>query len=61
MNIFVFNKSADNGEPMDRSRFSKISDNGLLTLSLPRVTNFKFLLQPHQKYNITQKGELGYS
>ena len=25
-----------------------------LTFSLPRVINFKFPLQPHQKYNITQ-------
>ena len=25
------------------------------TLSLPRVINFKFLLQPHQKYYITEK------
>ena len=32
-----------------------------LTLSLPRVINFKFPLQPHQKYNITQYGELGFS
>ena len=29
------------------------------TRSLPRVFNFKFPLQPHQKYNITQCGELG--
>ena len=26
----------------------------VLTLSLPRVINFKFPLQPHQKYYITQ-------
>ena len=32
-----------------------------LTLSLPRVITFKFLLQPHQKYHITQYGELGFS
>ena len=32
-----------------------------LTLSLPRVINFKLLLQPHQKYNITQYEELGFS
>ena len=32
-----------------------------LTLSLPRVINFKFLLQPHQKYYITQYEELGFS
>ena len=32
-----------------------------LTLSLPRVINFKFLLQPHQKYNITQYEELSFS
>ena len=29
-----------------------------LTLSLPRVINAKFLLQPHQKYYITQYKEL---
>ena len=29
-----------------------------LTLSLLRVINVKFLLQSHQKYNITQYGEL---
>ena len=27
--------------------------NIMLTLSLPRVINFKFSLQPHQKYTIT--------
>ena len=32
-----------------------------LTLSLLRVINVKFLLQPHQKYYITQQGELGFS
>ena len=32
-----------------------------LTLSLPRVINFKFLLQPHQQYYITQYGERGFS
>ena len=32
-----------------------------LTPSLPRVINFKFLLQPHQKDYITQYGELGFS
>ena len=32
-----------------------------LTLSLPRVINVKFPLQPHQKYNITKYGELGFS
>ena len=32
----------------------------LLTLSLPRVINFKFLLLPHQKYYITQYEELGF-
>ena len=31
------------------------------TLSLPRVINIKFPLQPHQQYNITQYGELGFS
>ena len=33
----------------------------LVTPSLPRVINFKFPLQPHQKYNITQYEELGLS
>ena len=33
----------------------------LLTLSLPRVINIKFLLQPHQKYYITLYEELGFS
>ena len=32
-----------------------------VTLPLPRVINFKFLLQPHKKYYITQYGELGFS
>ena len=32
-----------------------------LTLSLPRVINFQFPLQPHQKYYTTQYGELGFS
>ena len=32
-----------------------------LTLSLPRVIYFKFLLQPHQKYYITQYEEFGFS
>ena len=32
-----------------------------LTLSLPRVINSKFPLQPHQKYYITQYEELGFS
>ena len=33
----------------------------ILTLSLPRAINLQFPLQPHQKYNITQYGELGFS
>ena len=33
----------------------------LLTLSLPRVINFKFLLQPHHKSYTTQYEELGFS
>ena len=33
----------------------------MLNLRLPRVINFTFLLQRHQKYNITQYGELGFS
>ena len=32
-----------------------------LTLSLPRVINIKFPLQPHQKYYITWHKELGLS
>ena len=31
-----------------------------LPLSLPRVINFKFLLQPHQKFHITQHEKLGF-
>ena len=31
-----------------------------LTLSLSRVINVKFPLQPHQKYYITQYEELGF-
>ena len=34
---------------------------GRSTLSLPRVINLKPLLQPHQKYYITQYEELGFS
>ena len=32
-----------------------------LTLSLPRVINLQFPLQPHQKCNISQYGELVFS
>ena len=32
-----------------------------VTPSFPRAINIKFLLQPHQKYCITQYGELGFS
>ena len=32
-----------------------------LILSLPRVINAKFLLQPHQKYYVTQYEELDFS
>ena len=35
--------------------------NIILTLSLPRVINFKFPLQPHQKYYTRQYEELGFS
>ena len=31
------------------------------TLSVPRAINLQFPLQPHQKYDITQYGELGFS
>ena len=37
-----------------RKKDSEIKDAILLTLSLPRVINFEFLQQPHQKYYITQ-------
>ena len=33
----------------------------ILTLSLPRMINFKFLLQPHHKCYTTQYQELGFS
>ena len=36
------------------------SRNTVLTLSLPKMINFKFLLHPHKKYYITQYGELGF-
>ena len=32
----------------------------LFTLSLPRVINFNFSMQPYQKYNISQYRELGF-
>ena len=32
-----------------------------LILSFPKVINLKFPLQSHQKYYITQYGELGFS
>ena len=34
---------------------------GSSTLSLPRVINVQFLLQPHQKYYIAQYEELRFS
>ena len=37
------------------------SAHSTLTLSLPRVINFKFLLQPHHKCYTTQYEELGFS
>ena len=43
--------------------FSQLVDNKDfqgLTLSLLRVINFKFPLQPHQKYYITHYVELGF-
>ena len=42
-------------------RTCKAADLAALTLSLLRVISFKFPLQPHQKYDITQYGELGFS
>ena len=45
------------GELLDRSLLGVKG----LTLPLPRVINIKFLLQPHQKYYITQYEELGFS
>ena len=41
--------------------FLSLGVKGVLTLSLPRVINIKFLLQPHQKYYITLYEELGFS
>ena len=43
------------------ARNLEITKRNDLTLPLPRVINFKLLLQLHQKYNITQYGELGFS
>ena len=40
---------------------SRASALSCLTLSLPRVINVKFLLQPHQKYNIAPYEEIGFS
>ena len=40
--------------------WSPLGEKGL-TLSLPRVINLKFPLQPHQKYYITQYGEFDFS
>ena len=45
------------GELLDRSLLGVKG----LTLSLPRVINFKFPLQPHQKYYTTQYEELRFS
>ena len=56
----------------DRAELTKDGDAGLLKpatrvaglfliLSLPGVIDIKFPLQPHQKYNITQYEELGFS
>ena len=46
--------------PRPTAPFQECTTGSILTLSLPRVINVKFLLQPHQKYYITQ-GELGFS
>ena len=44
-----------------RRDFRVAIKSGSLTLSLPRVINCKFPLQPHQKYYITQYEEFGFS
>ena len=46
---------------LDSSDYMETRLRPRLTLSLPRVINFKFPLQPHQKYNIIQYGERGFS
>ena len=43
------------------SRGSSLRSFTQLTLSFPRVIDFKFSLQPHQKYYITLYEERGYS
>ena len=47
------------------SRVAATLHSGLLiynnVAALPREINFKFLQRPHQKYNIPQYGELGFS
>ena len=50
-----------NGENVYVTLFDKTFWFQVGTLSLPRVINFKFPLQPHQKYDITQYEELGFS
>ena len=46
---------------MDRNPSPKKLQGAKLTLSFPRVINFEFLPQPHQKYYIGQYGELSFS
>ena len=53
--ITVFRFSTDCMKKLNQCRFM------YTTLSLPRVFNFRFPVQPHQKYYITQYGELCFS
>ena len=54
--------SCPRGSPTNISVPAEINHNVLsLTLSLLRVIDVKIPLQPHQKYNITQYGELDFS
>ena len=47
--------------PQDEATFGCLRCKPALTLSVPRVINLQFPLQPLQKYYITQYGELGFS
>ena len=49
------------GFPFMRCLFIAVFLSAHLTLSLLKVINVKFLLQPQQKYYITQYGEPGFS
>ena len=55
--INVLGVTSEEGPSYDCLSFRPICGS---TLSRPRVINFKFLLQPRQKYYITQYEELAY-